>query len=99
MKRRLIENCAVIAISCFILIFPISPRFSNVVEFKLFSIDLIFDNSSDTDQLEGNRHELGTFLFSVLSIVFHPGMNLIEHFRFLPFQATSNSQGELILRC
>jgi len=98
MKRRPVRNCLIIAISCFILIFPIYLRFSNLTDIKLFSADLIFDDSDD-DQLEGRGDELGTFLSSVFPIIFHPGMNLIEQFRLFPFQSTSYSQGELILRC
>jgi len=99
MKRRPIRSFLVIAISCFIVIFPTYLRFSNLTEIKLFSTDLIFDDSGDVDQFEGKRHELGAFLSCVLSVIFHPGANLIEPFRFFPFQSTSYSQGELILRC
>jgi len=99
MRKRSIKNCLVIVISCLILIISISLRFSNLTEIKLFSTDLILDDSGDVDHLEGKQHALSTFLSSILSIIFHPRVDLIEHFPLFPFESTSYSQNELILRC
>jgi hypothetical protein len=99
MKRRPIKQRLVIAISCFILVFPAYLLFSNLSEFNLFPTDLSFESPDQDDQLDGQQYQSGSLLSGVFFITSLPGTDFTEQAHFFSFPLTSNPQNESILRC
>ena len=99
MKRKAIKNCLAIAISCFILIFPVYLRFSNLTEIKPFSADLIFENPDQDDQIQDQQQGSDLFSLSEIYAVSLPETNPFESFCHFYSPVLSLDHKNCVLRC
>ena len=99
MGKRCTQTFFVIAILSFLFLFPTYSRYTNLSETTLFPVDLNFENPDKDDQLDGQQHEPGALLSTVLSITFHPGTDFVESSCLFSFPFASHSQNKSVLRC